>query len=506
MYRIFIGGLLMEANSFNPVYSTRETFTCMLEGETLHQMRGTSLEMGGVFDTLEKQPDVEIVPGFYAQACTSGPIKGEEFTYLSQRLFQSLRDAGKVDGVLLVLHGAMQSETVDDCEGYIISQVRALVGADVPVCASFDFHALLTTQMMQGLDGASGYFTYPHIDHFETGVRACDSLLELLRCGEKTYKICHRIPMIMSCENSNTIDSPMVPAMDMFQKLLHSAGVCSGSIFMAQPWLDSPELGCSICIFARGEENRQRITEKIDAILTYLWNARSSFYPPMPKIDEALKRIQDMKKPVILVDYGDVPNAGSTGDGTVVLDALLKADLQEPSVVVVADQESTDLAERVGVGNEALFHIGGFGAAGEYNQRIPVKATVLRLEPAPFVHLGPAQKGLVSDPGMRALLKSGNVYIILCRRVCISHDQNMLLTMGLDPKEMSIISMRATHSFMSTYAGIYGSWIYVDTPGCSTRNVKDLPFEHCLRPIYPLDDLRELCIIDVLAASGTQVR
>lgn len=280
----------MEANSFNPVFSTRETFTCTLEGETLSQMKGTSLEMGGVFDTLEKQPDVEIVPGFYAQACTSGPVKGTDFTYLSQRLFRSLEAAGKVDGVLLVLHGAMQSENIDDCEGYIISQVRQIVGDDVPVCASFDFHALVTTQMVQGLDGASGYFTYPHVDHFETGVRACNALLELLRSGEGVYRICHRIPMIMSCENSNTIDSPMVPAMEMFQQLLHSEGVCSGSIFMAQPWLDSPQLGCSVCIFARGEDHRQALTEKVDGILTYLWEHREEFYPPMPKIDQALEK------------------------------------------------------------------------------------------------------------------------------------------------------------------------------------------------------------------------
>ena len=74
----------------------------------------------------------------------------------------------------------------------------------------------------------------------------------------------------------------------------------------------------------------------------------------------------------------------------------------------------------------------------------------------------------------------------------------MLLTMGLDPTKMDIISMRATHSFMSTYAGVYGSWIYVDTPGFSARSMKDLPFRRCGRPIYPLDDIHELHIIDAL--------
>lgn len=499
MYRVFVAGLHMEANSFNPVLSTRETFTCTLRGTELETMRGTSLELGGVYARLDLEKDVQIVPGFFAQACTSGPVKGSEFEYLSQCLFDSLAQAGPVDGVLLVLHGAMQSEFIEDCEGYLLERVRQMVGRSVPICASFDFHAMMTRKMAENLDGASGYFTYPHVDHYETGYRAASSLLELLRTGERTYTLCRRIPLIMSCENSNTIDSPMVPAMEMLQALLKAPGVCSGSMFMTQPWLDCEELGCSVCIFARGEAHRAEIIRQMDGILTYLWDHRAQFYPPMPDIEQALEKVPAMKKPVILVDYGDVPNAGGTGDGTVVLAALLRANLQEPSVVVVADQESTDLAEQTGEGHRTLFSIGGFGGPGAFNARIPVEAEVLKLNPEPFVHLGPAQKGFISRPGMRALLRSGNVYIILCRHVCISHDRNMLLTMGLEPKNMGIIAMRATHSFMSCYAGVMGSWIYVDTPGFSTRNLKTLGFQHCARPIYPLDPLEELRITEVMS-------
>ena len=500
MYRVFVGGLHMETNSFNPVLATRETFTCTLEGEELSSMRGTALEIGGIYACMDKESDIEIVPGFFAQACTSGPIQDSEFEYLSSRLFKSLREAGPVDGLLLVLHGAMQSETIDDCEGYIISKIRQIVGANIPICASFDFHALMTKQIAENLDGASGYFTYPHIDHYETGFRAASAIVELLRTKQKTYAICRRIPLIMSCENSNTIDSPMVPAMEMLQELLQSDGVCSGSLFLTQPWLDSPELGCSVCIFARGNENRLRITQKIDEILRYLWDNREKFYPPMPGIHEALDKLKDMKKPAILVDYGDVPNAGGTGDGTVVLKALLDAQLPLPSVVVVADQQSTDQAEKVGENGESVFYIGGSREPGAFNERIAVKAQVIKLDPEPFVHLGPAQKGFISKPGMRALLRCGNVWIILCRHVCISHDRNMLLSMGLEPADMGIIAMRATHSFMSCYAGVMGSWLYVDTPGYSTRNLKTLNFKRCTRPIYPLDNLRKFNIIEVVGS------
>ena len=498
MFHIFIGGIHMEANSFNPVYSTLETFTCTLEGSELETMRGTSLELGGVYDCLEKEKDVRIVPGFFAQACTSGPVRGADFDVLSERLFDSLTSAGRVDGVLLVLHGAMQSEYIDDCEGYLIKQIRNIVGPDIPICASFDFHALITKDIMENLDGLSGYFTYPHVDHFDTGRRAAQTLLQLLRSGIKPYKLCRHIPLIMSCENSNTIDSPMVPAMDLVKQLLTEEGVLSGSIFLTQPWLDTPELGCSICLFAEDAQKREHYAGRMEAVLRYLWDNREHFYPPMPTVQEALANIDSMREPALLVDYGDVPNAGGTGDSTVMLKALLKTNHPFSSVVVIADAQSTDHAVDVGIGNSDLFMIGGFGAPGEFNERIPVQAMVLRLNPEPFVHLGPAQKGFISRPGMRALLKCGNTYIILTRQVCFSHDQNMLLTMGVNPAEMGVIAMRATHSFMSCYADVMGSWLYVDTPGYSTRDLITLPFKKCNRPIYPLDDVQELTIHEVI--------
>ncbi len=240
----------METNSFNPQLANRNTFTTWLEGVELEKMRETSLELGGIFAFYDKESDVKIIPGFFAQACTSGRIKDDDFLFMSDRLLSSLRDAGKVDGVLLIQHGAMLSESIDDCEGYIVEQVREIVGKTVPICSSFDLHALMTRSLAENLDGASGYQTYPHVDHYETGYRAAAHLLQLIKNNQKPYKIYRHIPLIMSCENSNTIDSPMVPAMNMLQELLAEDGMLSGSLYLTQPWLDVKELGCSISLYA----------------------------------------------------------------------------------------------------------------------------------------------------------------------------------------------------------------------------------------------------------------
>ena len=486
--KIFVSGILMEVNSFNPVLSEKKTFSTWLEGKEFEQMRGTSMELGGVYARLEKEEDVIIIPGFFAQACTSGPLKDSDFKEMAEKIFSSLRYSGPVDGVLLVMHGALQSTEVDDCEGYIAEEVRKIVGHDIPICASLDFHAMFTKKMLSMLDSVSGYQTYPHIDHYETGYRTADQLLYLIRNCVKPCKVYHTIPMIMSCENSNTIDSPMAPIMKRTQAVLSEKGVIGGSIFMTQPWLDAEELNCSI-VFFTDEKVKNEVDREAEDIIETVFREREKFYPFMPGIDQALEMTRTMKKPVIFVDYGDVPNAGGGGDGTKVLSAFLKAGLTEKAVVVIADKETAMKAKDIGEGNAGEFFIGGDGEKDAYNERIQVTAKVLKLDDAPICHLGPAMKGFISYPGQRALLESDNVYIIICENVCISHDRAMLTTLGLDPKEMGLISMRATHSFMSCYAEVMGSWIYVDTPGYSTRDHKSLPYKKCKRPIYPLDDV-----------------
>ena len=488
--KIFVSGIHMEANSFSPIQATLDAFDQFI-GEEIETLRGTELEVGGFYEYLDRCSDVEVIPGYYSSTVPAGPAKDEDFKYMAECIFGNLKKAGKVDGVLLSLHGAMASDKVFDCEGYILENVRKIVGEDVPICASLDFHTLLTQQMMDGLDGMAGYLTYPHVDRADTGFRAAQCLLRLIHDGtdrKKIKKIYKNIPLIMPCENSNTFDSPMVYALNRYKELLAAEGVLSAGMFMTQPWLDAPDLGFQVAVFFENEKKRAEFEERANEIISYVWDNREKFYTDMPGIPEALEIAKGMEKPMCFVDFGDVPNAGSTGDGVAVLKVFLDAKLDFKSCVIVADKESVKKAVELGVGAKGEFMIGGFGRPGDFNERIAVEAEVLKLNPETYVSLGPAGKGIVINAGMRALLCSGKVYIILCEKVCISHDSNMLISMGIDPCEMGIISMRATHSFISTYGDIIKSWLYVDTPGYSTRNHKTLSYKYCRRPIYPLDN------------------
>src|SRR5207253_8621983 len=55
-----------------------------------------------------------------------------------------------IDGVFLVLHGAMVSESLRDVEGEILERLRARLGVDVPVCGVLDLHGNSTAKMAVG--------------------------------------------------------------------------------------------------------------------------------------------------------------------------------------------------------------------------------------------------------------------------------------------------------------------------------------------------------------------
>ena len=492
--KIWLGGIHMEANSFNPILADIETFRQggWYEGEEMQSMQGKGHEVSGMYDCLQKIDGMEVIEGFFTTiGGAAGPVKDTGLHEMVDIMLRSLEEAGRVDGVLLSFHGAMQSETIFDCEGYMAQRVREIVGPEVPICCALDWHALFSEQMLELVDGFAGYMMLPHIDRPETGYRAAQCLVNLIKSGKKpkdVHKLYKNLPFIVSLENSNSFDSPSVPALDMLKELQSTPGVLCAGMFMTQPWLDVPELGLQLCVYLEEEDNPEA-ERRMNELADYLWDNRRSFTIDLPDIPKALELVQTMEKPVIFVDFGDVPNAGSTGDSTAVLKAFLDAGLPYKSCVVVADAQSAARAVEIGEGGSGLFSIGGFGQPGSYNERIPVEATVQKIDAQPFVHLGPITKGFINRAGIRALLVSGNVYIIICEKNCLPFDRNMLLTLGIDPKDFGLISMRVTYSFQSTYEGVMGSWLFVDTPGCSTRNHRSLPYRYCKRPIYPLEDI-----------------
>ncbi|MDZ7685957.1 MAG: M81 family metallopeptidase [Gammaproteobacteria bacterium] len=87
----------------------------------LDVFRNTASCLGGYIDVAE-QRGVDIVMGIAAGAPPSGPVENDTFEFMCESIVEL---AGKVEALLLDLHGAMVTKSCDDGEGELLTRIRA---------------------------------------------------------------------------------------------------------------------------------------------------------------------------------------------------------------------------------------------------------------------------------------------------------------------------------------------------------------------------------------------
>ncbi|MFB3041948.1 MAG: MlrC C-terminal domain-containing protein, partial [Candidatus Poribacteria bacterium] len=64
---------------------------------------------------------------------------------------------------------------------------------------------------------------------------------------------------------------------------------------------------------------------------------------------------------------------------------------------------------------------------------------------------------------------------------------HQLLSLGIDPKQMEIIVVKAAIAYRAAYEPIAGKIIEVDTPGLTAVNPLHFTYRNVRRPLFPLD-------------------
>src|SRR5690606_20702237 len=124
-----------------------------------------------------------------------GPIADNDLDTMIDGIVESLAQVLPVDGIIMVLHGAMASRTNFDPEGSLLKRLRN-TAPDCPLVATIDLHAVLTSVMLEHSDALHPYHTYPHTDQFQTGQRAARSLLRLIDGSRRTRVGRFTLPML----------------------------------------------------------------------------------------------------------------------------------------------------------------------------------------------------------------------------------------------------------------------------------------------------------------------
>jgi microcystin degradation protein MlrC len=248
--RIAIGGIWHETNTFASgitAYQDFENYQFTRADEMIPRYLGTNTELGGVIGEASTG-SFTAVPTLYAAAVPSATIERKAAQRLCDGLIDSIKRAAPLDAVILTLHGAAVAEGVDDFDALILERTRHAVGSDVPIVATFDYHANLSEQMVDYASMLIGYDTYPHVDMEQRGAEAATIAVNILESGSIPRPAFRRIPLLTVPLKQQTDVQPMRDVMQQLHKLEKEPDIVCGSVAMGFPYCDVPHLGASVLL------------------------------------------------------------------------------------------------------------------------------------------------------------------------------------------------------------------------------------------------------------------
>src|SRR5215470_4786274 len=226
MAHIAVAGFQHETNTFAPLVATLADFEqadawpgLTMGAALFDAVRGINLPAAGFIDEARALGH-ELVPLVWCSAQPSAHVTRDAYETILQRILALLSEERSLDAVYLDLHGAMVSEHIEDADGEVLARVRRLIGPDVLLVASLDFHANVSARMVEQADGLVSFRSYPHVDMTETGARAAALLHDLLK--ERARAKWHgTLPFLMPLTTQCTLIEPLRSLMEQARALEH---------------------------------------------------------------------------------------------------------------------------------------------------------------------------------------------------------------------------------------------------------------------------------------------
>ena len=91
------------------------------------------------------------------------------------------------------------------------------------------------------------------------------------------------------------------------------------------------------------------------------------------------------------------------------------------------------------------------------------------------------------DMGPCAVVRHPALTILLTSRRTPPFDLGQWRSQGIEPRELSVIVVKAAVAHRRAYDPIATRMLWVDTPGPCSSNLRAFPYRHVRRPIFPLD-------------------
>ena len=420
-----------------------------------------------------------LIEGLVAMAQPSGITTRAAYEALRDELLADLTSAMPVQMVLLGLHGAMVADGYPDCEGDLLTRVRAIVGPDVVVGAELDPHHHLSEAMVSQTDLLIAFKQYPHTDVLERAfelVDLCAAQVQHGRRPQASVADCGMVAIV------HTTREPAQGFVQRLQALEGQGGVLSISLTHGFPWGDVPEMGTRVLVYtdgrqAEGDALARRLADELVGMRDQLDTAWLG-------VDEAIDAALDAPPGlVVLADSADNPGGGAAGDSTFILRRLIERGVTNAAVGPLWDPQAVRIAFDAGVGARLPLRIGGkVGpmSGAPLDALITVKALVQKL---PMTGLA----GTVQSLGDSALVDIGGIEVVLISRRSQAMGTDLFTGIGCDLASKRLVVVKSSQHFRAAFAPLASQIFYVSAPGSVTADLQQLPYRHIRRPLWPID-------------------
>lgn len=482
-YRIAIAEVLQETNSFSPVATTADMFRAtspILKGpDIIPYSQKEKKELGGFIAAIQKlgQGRIEIVPILKARGVSGGPLERNLYEGFKADIADGLKQAGKIDGVYLSLHGAMGVAGMRDPEGDFLAAVRAVVGPDVPVGVSHDLHANITQKRAELATFIVGYHTNPHRDFYATGYKVGEIMTRTVRGEVKPVMTVRKMRLLKGGGMNIDFLAPMRTIFSHMDDMEDAPGVLSVSNFMVHIWLDDPELGWSTVAVTDG--NKALADKLADELADLDWSVRT-IQPAKPLTpEEAVKSAQSAWLArrfgtTIFCDSADAVGAGSPGENTWILKAIQEKAPDLVSYVPVRDAVAAATAFAHNLHDQVTLTVGG-KLDTVYN--------------APLAFTGELIFKKEGNLGKTVILKNHGTHLILTEQPDATYQPEYFTDLGLSLFKADIVVVKNLFPFRFNFLLYNRKTVNVISPGTSSIDVFSLQYRNITRPLYPLDDI-----------------
>ena len=489
--RIMVMGFRLETNTFSPHPATVDDYKNyeFYEGEkVLDANRGISTEIGGYIDVLEKNPDVELIGAYHANTIPRGPITREAFDYFVELYLDHYRKAtaeAPIDGLLFAFHGAMVVEDYEDGEGEFLRRVRAVVGPDMPIILTLDFHANITEEMVTLSNAMFTARYYPHTDFFDRGVDAAHLMEKMLFEGARPIPCFKRIPLIYPHMGTGT-----GPLKTLIPKLLSESDADPAvyGVYFIAGFCRSDISVQGSCIYALTENDAAKAKALCDKYYADVMEHLPEYKMDFPEPAKAVRDAMEFDGLTVLIDGADNPGSGLMGDATEIIHELLRQGATNVGIAAVADPETVKQAFEAGVGATIHVRLGG-KSSPLVGAPVEVDAKVLHLSDGEVVLTGPMSTGMTRHCGPSATLEFNGIKCVVVTKRNQTHDEQMFRYNGVEPLDLHIIVLKTIVHFRAAYEKIADRIVVLDLPNLTPIDDTKIEFKHVTRPIYPLDEI-----------------